>query len=475
MSEQSHDEINKIFQSKLKDTDSGDGYWNIPPDRIFDDAMVEVASIRVAKRKRRRRVAIIFFFVASGLLSGWLLNEHVKELNARILQLEHIVESNTNSISNAKTIESKESIIVDSNNKSELSSEDLSESTQIRVSKNRALQQSSILPSFQMEGSSLSETAEAIRSEEKTHVILEQEAIRSNMHEILAMQSLDRLSTSLVYSSFVPEMHIELASVESSSEAEAQYDVLLSLTPTTYFAWATMDNVPAGDYALTEYGNLTVSQALQFMAAFPISKRLSLTGGISYGAIRNQSRLKDQFEYDMNNEYSNPNGQQMYASDIDIMTPLGMYANATNFDVSNRSFQDGSIIENKTMLDQSIRVFSFFSGIRNSFKISERLSAYAGVGLSYSIIEDYCTDMQMQLYDGSDMIDEFYIHSEDASLINGDYFSVNGEMGVTFALGNNWGVNLSGTYNHGLTDLTRGSSRTFFNYVGFGTGVYLKL
>ena len=88
MSAQSHDDINKIFQSKLTDTDSGDGYWNIPPDRVFDDAMIEVAAIGKARRDRRRRIGVLILLLIGLVSAGWLLNNHIDRLNARIIQLE---------------------------------------------------------------------------------------------------------------------------------------------------------------------------------------------------------------------------------------------------------------------------------------------------------------------------------------------------------------------------------------------------
>ncbi|NNE25807.1 MAG: hypothetical protein HKN09_03095 [Saprospiraceae bacterium] len=472
MSAQSHDDINKIFQSKLKDTDSGDGYWNIPPDRVFDEAMIDVAAMRKARRNRRRRIGALLLLLIGLTTVGWLLNNHINQLNARIHQLETQVEiyaesksktsdevvlaqSNVITVKSGKEMELEESVFINQNNTPTNSNSAAKVLDDVAVTNPGSEQKS-----FNHE------------SEPVNYIPL----VTSNLTpELLWIQEIDTPEHSVSYRRSVPELFLTWSEASGPDKEELNNGITLALIPTTFISWARMDNIMPESYALTKYGDLRSSYGLQLSGAIPLNKSLSVTGGLALSSIRNRSLLNDQFEYDLDNQYSNNNGLQMYSSNIEIVTPLGIHENVTSFDVSNFSLQDGSTIENRTQLDQSIRIVSFHTGLRNSFKVSDRISAFAGVGLSYSIIENYCSDMLMQLYDGTDMIDEFDIHTEDGSALNNNFFSLNGELGLNLSLGRNWGISLIGSYSKGMSDLTRGPSQTYFDNIGIGTGIYLKI
>ena len=477
MSAQSHDDINKIFQSKLTDTDSGDGYWNIPPDRVFDDAMIEVAAIGKARRNRRRRIGVLILLLIGLMSAGWLLNNHIDRLNARIIQLETQLAEQEIEISNPndnRVIE--ENNLIENNTGGSIHLTETNSIPKENVNSTTNIiqrQQAPALTKIYTEKDLLN-VHELMDVQDNAQALTSQIANVSNQ-DIITIGEIGARSQSILYSSLIPEIGLAFSSYPEIMKEDHSGNITLALIPTTYVSWARMDNILPGSYALTKYGDLRSSYGVQLAGNFPIKNSLSITGGLAFSSIRNRSELSDQIEYDVNNQYSNNSGQQMYTSNIEIMTPLGMHENATSFDVSNFSLQDGSVIENRTQLDQSIRIISLQTGLRNSFRISDRLSAFAGVGLSYSIIENYCSDMHMQLYDGADMIDEFDIHTEDGSALNNNFFSLNGELGVNFSIGTNWGINLTGSYNRGLTDLTRGSSQTYFNSVGIGTGFYLKI
>ena len=473
MSAQSHDDINKIFQTKLTDIDSGDGYWNIPPDRVFDEAMIDVAAIANSRKRRRRRIGAIILFLVGLLACIGFINDHINNLHTRIQELE---------------AEIKNSAFAESNHTKEVSFEEEPPSDiasidipltepENNVDNNSALPTQSInrvdnisnTVSTKMAAQSLSATEDVDIIEDASFMLNE-----TIPHGLLSLQLIERKISAVNYASGIPALRLN-SSIPAVNNQEEDNRITLAFIPTTYLSWARMDNITPGSYSLTKYGNLRSSYGAQLYASVPLSDSWSLTGGLSYSTIRNQSELNDQFEYDENNQYSNNHGLQMYASNIEVMTPLGMHENSASFDVSNFGLHDGSIVGNHTYLDQSIRIISLNTGIRKSFKLSNKLSAFAGAGMSYSLIENYCSDMQMHFYDGTEMIDELSFHSEDGSGLNKHFISLNGEFGFNLALSQDWGINLTGTYSRGMTDLTKGPGRTFMNFVGIGTGIYLKI
>ena len=471
MREQSHNDLSKIFQSKLKDTNSGDGYWNIPPNRIFDDAMLEIASMKLERRKRRRRIILVVMASLLLLLTAVLINNHINGLNKRIEQLEKSVENN--SVASVKNTETVEKVIVAENAHLEKMTrgEDL-----LQVNKSDVDGRG---PQFFVRNGSY--------NSRKNHIALPVSFLNRSFTYLQSVGSdiQNRSFESVAYlpfkQSFIDfnkseeQVDVEFAETNQSNKSQTDRGVLLSLTTSRYFSWARMDNLPAVDYDLGKYGDLSSSQALNLKAEFPLSKYVSFTGGLSYASIRNQSELHDQVIYNDDLEYVNSSGNMMYSTDIAIATPLGMHNNFTSIDVSNYNFQSGESILNHTYVDQSIRVFGINAGVRSRFDLTDRISVYGGLGISLNVIEHYCSDMRMQLYDQTIMIDEFLLHSEDASNLQGHYISLFGEAGVNLSMGRDWGFNFTTIYNKGLSDLTIGSSRTFFDNVGLGTGVYFKL
>ncbi len=427
----SQDELNNIFKSKLSDTQSGDGYWNIPPDRIFDDAITQVNNV---KQERRRRIFIILFMVFLGLIIGFGVlktKRHIDNLNSQVANLEaQMASSNNQNKIEVKTDQTNSEFPKTShlNNENQIEEGEATSDTSSELFNHIKKENQSHIPvinfNHQVIPNSLITIPDDVYDLEESENFSDNIETEPIERSIIILENYPRLAGLFSLIDFpdlsshkIKELNFGLNPFVPYQEKQEELNVEhndyfeLGIFGVSNFSSLSMNNISGEEtFILSYYDQLKRGKGIGVEFSYRINPKFAIIASLSFNQLRNISKLEDTHLYDKSSETINSSGVSFYNSQVDMMTPLGNYKSSMTFEVDSENIAHLDPITNITNLQQELSVVNSTIGIRYMPLVKQKIELFIGTGYSLSSMSSFNNSMETKF-----MKDELLIFSYDTN------------------------------------------------------------
>jgi len=453
MSESNKNELDKLFQTRLSNDTPADNGWNVPPIDLFDNAMDALEP----KEKDRKPLWLPFLFgslMIGGMIYMFVYNHKMfDKLDTKIENLQsQTIEKNTQKVNegnsptfnniNAEQQNLNEEAILTNDKGQQLFNHTLSKNTKnsqqnvvtpklsskvaspVNSNKQRTqvinytddLFEQSIfnnntvtgsfnsLPLLSSNENSAQNNAQAFSSTAQ-NTIADFSTVLLNK-DITPIQSLgsDLLGETLAF----PLLH-NAADVLDVQISDKQNRFTPYLLMGTHLSSFTMSGENMENASLTKYDQNCLGYQFGIGLMQQLSSKWSLDYGISYRNIINHSIYNDQTNYSKSNEYINDYGSLMYADEMTIVTPTGIYVDNMSMPVSEQEMQDGDVLENTTNTKQVFHTLNASLGINYAPIRVGNFALSLNTGASINRILNAQQDMDMEVsFKGKVMASDTY-------------------------------------------------------------------
>ncbi len=453
MDERKYTELDKIFQSRLGRNNQQALEWNTPSDDILESAL-DLIDLSEERPKSNRLVMFLSLLVVLliGIASYNIYS--VKVLQDKLGEMS--VDPMVSELDESPVLEKKK--IVNDNQKNDVplpmsskqmqkdvtsiaSSEKINEEVKVNKIAHTPVKTDNTILSTYFNNTSSSLNLPAGKSEDD-------EAIVNTLPSADAVSELMNLAS-------VPTIHPELVWTE---EAETEMTLIPSVlntakekslnTPEMYlrlgsrFSSFRMSNVDPNSTALVNYDRKKFGPEYGLGLKQYLGERFSIDYSLSYSRLNNESLYRDQMIFDKDGAVENAEGEMVYDMPVQAESPTGIYATNFNFLLDELNLNDGSMLDNKTNINQVYDVISV--SIKPGFDIvqSEKLKIGINAGVETNIIFGFCQELDMKIYHGSEMLKNAAMEDHSMDYLNNFLFGVVGEFSADYQWNSSWSSSL---------------------------------
>ena len=425
MDNNKHPDIDKFFNKMIRDPDQENDLWNIPPERVFRDAIEMVEK----KRSEKRRIIFFWSFGASSviLLIGLLIFnlitvEHINEKVDDIIEKQNAVTSLDSGSDRLGETQNDQSLVKEKE-PSLMAAEQKSTVRNKRPGSTKDNAREKILPGvsspdkIQPSKEILIDPVVADKIRMITVPPMEQQFL---VAQLLPELAIDAIPDSQFFS-------FNEAPVERSIEQPGA-EWFIQGGPNT--STLKMKNLEAPVSELTKYDQWYSGLEASIGVHKRVTGRFGVVSSLNYSVFNNQSNFTFGHSYDKKNETVSQTGELQYTALLDLMTPTGVHPKVMNVPLVNGKIQDKEILTSITNIKSKISYLTLSSGV--SFLAYQAplfsFSFDAGIGLNY--LTGMQESMDSRIYLGSDMLqqDEYRSSSKDQAR---DFF-VSGNLNAGF-------------------------------------------
>ena len=454
MGKNQYTELDKLFQSKLKEGKVESGIWNDPTDDIFLAAM---DSVNTPETKKKKRVFWPFYlFAFLGLLSLGVWNtKKVGELSTTISEIQ--LQGNQNpalSVKDGNQVEIAPHLVVDKNvEKSEdpkkvqtinkLVQNKKSKSTSSSNNNDEKLRNNPVAntnnqiipPTYTNNSSNQSKANSPLRnsftlintdSNEKSNDLLTtsgKESITMVDHLELTPSVLSLLNIANRDNFILPITAAETQKTETRNPLAIYAFLDLNLNSMR------MSGLEGNDFILRNYDQSYLGYNVGLGALKEINDRYGIAFNLAYRRVKNHSIFENDMLFDHSHMMSGVNGEMMYQLNADVHTPTGTYQFREEI-----SMEDGGSIEDQEMMFQSTDIHQYFNFIslgvqpRINLWSQNNLNLFAEAGLNLNYLMSFCQEIEMKMYHDNHMMMKKDMEDHSMSTIN--RLSLAGSLGL---------------------------------------------
>ncbi len=435
-------ELDKLFQSKLRNNEAADNKWNVPPIDIFENALAE---IEARQPEKKRRWPILFFVGFGFLMLGAItylfyqnqsmiveLDKKIEVLNQAQKESEQLTIINKNESTSAAIIQDQPALVeksamlpINAQKGASRSTQAAKETTTQRIKPiNKA--QKIVNSNLAVSTVSTSRSNDLLRAAEvATKSIPQNESNNTISNVVLSkfktLNKLPILSIPLTYTSRT----IQQIYINEETEKAVYSDKKSNLKFSPYLAIGT--NFSSFN---TSYNDLHIEGAVEnkyavgYNIGFGFSVDLTNRFGLEYSFTGRSNVSRSKYTcnviYDKNEEGYNANGDLVYNMDMFSTNPLYSAVARVEVPVNVDEMDDGDVMINKTDSKVVMSVLNTKLGVRYKILNNTKFNLFVNGGMGANYIYNSKDDLKMQLIhedkmmmdktapSGSKVFDEFF-------------------------------------------------------------------
>lgn len=425
MDNNKHPDIDRFFNKMISDPDPENAVWNIPPERVFRDAIEMVEK----KRSERRRILFFWSFGASsvilliGLLIFNLLTvEHINEKVDDIIDKQNAVTSLDTGSDRLDNTQSDQSLEAEKEQTSKPAEQKTIDRNNRGAFDSNAAGKN-ILP--------------AVRSPDENQPT-EGEIVDPFVAENVRMITIQPLEPQFVVDQLLPYLAIDaIPDSQFFSFEEAPIESNTDQSGTEWFiqggpnsSTLKMKNLEVPVSELTKYDQWYSGFEAGVGFQKRITGRFGVISSLNYSVFNNQSNFTFGHSYVKSNETVSQSGELQYTALLHLMTPTGIHPEVMNVPLEKRDIQDKETLTSITDIKSKISYLTLSSGVSflahqaGSFSVA----VDAGIGLNY--LAGMQESMDSRIYLGSDMLQQGRYSSSSKNQARD--FLVNGNLNASF-------------------------------------------
>ena len=474
MGKNSYTELDKLFQSKLKDGNLENGDWNNPTDDAFLAAMSQVKPQEKSKKKTRWW-PLLFLLLIPILLIGVKYTDEVNNLRSELNEIQQQVNDAQASIAKDKNEDANHLQSNDSATKESKVGEDA-----IQNNSNKATTKTSINVSPKPAAINISTTSSkknftpkltpSYTSVNESRINRNQNSVNNsgldnkttfndkvltaavNNDKIEKIVDLERLTSSFsLITATRPKAKIEGLSL-AAFEPEQKSNFGKNLSAFAFFDLnmnsIRMSGMENTGFTLTGYDESQLGYELGIGVSQNLSKRWGIAYTASYRHFTNKSLYQSEFLYEQEDLITSIDGDLVYQLFTETQTPTGAY-------ITNQDLTFAEEMDDHTMMDANADIELFFNfvsiGAKPRFSLfqTKGLQVFAEAGLNINYLVHYCQSVDVEFsYE-----DKMMMHN------SGDNYSMDdlNKISFTSSLGLGLEYNLG---EHIFSSLKFGTSRS---------------
>lgn len=492
--ENAYNELDKLFQSRLKEQRSGSEEWNTPSDDVFEKAMAQI------EPKKDRKPFFLWFLLPLFFLAmlGIILFQHqrVQDLEEKIYSLNH-KDQVTLSNSNSETTENTN--ISDGNGLTRTENAEVFDTKQIEdgeegpsimkdiPSNQNITVANSVKPDILTTENSLHNRD--IHTPKNNSFTLNQDELNNtseNLNEFSSPVSFDR--------------NFETLNALSGIQSRLDYIHDLQAPPVLHqphlnnekgggfypmLIWSSelstihMTNLPVATFSLKAYDDYYLGYAFGVGLSQGIKNKWRLDYALTYHNQYNQSHFQNELLYDSSKEVQQTNGNVEYTADVQIVSPIGGHDEKVSLQLRQSQIQDQEKLINDTYIDQKYHSLGLSLVPNYQFSNNDKIDFSVGVGARLHYLFGFNETMYLSLYhDGNHLASE-EISSDQSSMLNRIYGGLYGRADFKYNINDHYSVGLQSGYYRSLTSLKKQKStdqaKTYLSTLNLNLTFSLKL
>lgn len=502
-----HNKLDDFLRDQFNDS-SEDHTWNVPDDRVFENAMQTIAAGK--KKKRRGWIILPLLFLAVLIGREYIHNGQVENLEDKITALEESLSTqalteaanqaasaleenntissenntissgkNTNDVSSASTpLADAEKSVANSMPSDPESIQKATTSTKRSVTTPPTEFSNNTIDRVEKQQQALA-VASDIGTVDEDDLVENEEATLTNRS---ANESTNWLSPFIDPLSIkglsiaTPQIDIALSSpsipeaAPTKSVMPLRYGILLGGNQ----SWLTMKNIPESvNTKLYEYDNHQPGGGVYAFVEKPLSSKLSIQTGLGYQYYQNQSVLEDQFLFESSNVVQMPDGE-VYQTDIDVTNPLGDYNTMLEFRV-NDQMEDNDVINEYTAMKQKLHTLNLDLIVGYKVLNVGKFDLSVGAGVSVGYLVGLKNDFKMSCFYNGMKQSSQQLSPDQLDDTQKWYGQALGNISIGYQLSDRFSVMLQSQYRTNFTSLRRGTeangSQTYLHAFSLSAGV----
>jgi len=505
MDNKKYDDLDKLFQSRLKKDQIVEEDWNKAPKSAFEGAM----SI-IDKQKRKKRRILFLWILFAGLLIGFTyitINNFnkINHLENTIASMEsdnealnayqdNTKESSikkllpTNSTGNAE--QNVESIMHDFPDKMQIKSQGNIVSANAinrkvkgfdtnkrNVDQNRQVenQKQNIAPNSLI-GEQINDVNNSNSFIDQVAEIMIPEGIGEKHNSIPTIPLLSILKHKLVNKKeyLIPMEAKQLPGlVEEHCEP---FPWKLYALGGVNASTIKMTNTEGADFTLTGYERYYSDAFTGFGLEYNFNPRWSVDLQVNYNKLHVKSSFEDEISYDSSLEVIDNQGNAKYESGYDVFTVMGRQSGEMSFALKDINIADKDEFMNQTLIDNSFETFGISLASNYKLYCNEKWSFDAGIGIQYNQLLNLNEKIETSIYYKQGLMLKESVETQAQDYANSNYLSLFGNMRLAYKISEHYGIRLDVGSAHSLNSIRKiydtNDSKTYINNLKASLQVY---
>jgi hypothetical protein len=476
-----YDDLDKLFQSRLKGDNVVKEDWNKPPQSVFDGAMAE---LDIKKRKRRKRIALWFLLVIGGTGIGTIAFNTYNRINRlentiALMQTENeekrdlqIDESNLHRLSEGTAAVQPTNITtLSAGSKPDYPTSAVNENEKNTVSGPSEYKISSnelIIPDEPASTQHAAEQSAGLTagSPQPGHTM-------SNTPWLNSRRSLVQHASLVPAIAPVSETPMGAPSGKTRSGNFSLYG-LTGINATTI----KMTNTEGADFSLTGYERYYTDLFAGIGLTYPIKPTWGIDLQASYNRMHVQSLFEDEILYNASLETTDDQGKIHYDADYDVMTVIGRQSNHLSLLVNNNQIEDQDKMMNQTTIDNSFRTIGLSLGTFYTPISKERFTLSIGAGAQYNYVLDLQEEMETTIQHNNVLVFRASALVDPTEKANRNYWSWYANLRLGYQVSSRSGIQLDLGTAHSVSSIRKTSgpedSATYVNNLRMALMMYYR-
>jgi len=477
MDDKNFKELDHFFTSRLRKSAGDSNGWDVPDDLVLENALDQVNAPITRKKRRPFWLWISFSLVFLSAVLYLLLknNNQIDLLNQQVSELSHQntnIEKTKNTIPNEEVTSGERITNIKKTPTSIIPETVIKKQTNLETSSfnftsNNATTPVKIVTEISLIAEGQKVSKESIPNSHFTSRNAKNNIVQSfkntPIHKAILVdkeaKEFETLSVLpyLGYASLNFEMNpfLALGNPEVEKNLSDKSKLSAFLTIGHLYASLQMTDLPQVDYTLTDYDNYYGGWEIGGGLTYELNSKNSLSAVLSYSVIDNESRFTENTAYSKSQEFSNGQGELLYNTTLEIVSPTGSHTEDIVLDVTNENFQDGETFNNQTSIYQDFRIASLTGyGTHQLFTCSDfSFNVQAGVGLNMITSTNQKMFINM-MHDDHTMMSKTVSSTERYALKK---LYLHGQLGLSIEkpISQHWFIGLSSGINRSLTSIRK--------------------
>mgnify|MGYP002856962511 CR=1 FL=1 len=465
MDNSKYDDLDKLFQSRLKDENVVKEDWNKPPRAVFDGALASLSNDRNKKRKR-----FLIWFLGAIIGTGILLIslhtcQRLQNLETTISTLQTEQQEYNNQTNQAKLQNNIAAIPSDEQDKP---SNNLEASKMIDPPVIHSDSKGAATHGLYNQTSSYLVKQEQTTNEKEPEQIIEQSTIEVQKDNVMIQSPmLVQRKYSIVYDHAIPKIHnVVTASVKRSSDGFVPGIFLYALAGMNA-STIRMTNTEGADFSLTGYERYYADLFAGAGLAYEFNDKWAIDLQATYNRMHVKSTFEDDILYDESKEIIDDQGNIHFDSDYDIFTVMGRQSGYLSLVVDKDQIDDQEKMTNLTTIDNSFRTVGLSLGSLYTPVSKERFTFSIGAGVQYNYIIQLEEQMETSISYNSALLFQESLQVKPKENTNRNFWSLYGNIRLGYELSDHFGIKLDIASAHSLSSIRKTSgpadSKTYIN------------
>lgn len=482
MDNKKYDDLDKLFQSRLKGDNVVKEDWNQPPRSVFDGAMANLGNIR---RKRRKQFLLWFLFaiVAAGIgsISFYTYN--------RINRLENTIATLQEEKNDKSNVTTEQNSFTDISGTLKNESFNQNPNEQIKQPKSATNNQITNIPA----------TGDNNFSKQNKQALIAD----TTMDKDVSSSSKAGLSDQQIIANTVPAGPdpivpigllytplyniIYVSSVPSIDPVQENLIPVLSDGPSPNFSiyalgglnatTIKMTNTEGADFSLTGYEKYYADVFAGFGSTYHMNDNWGIDLQASYNRMHVQSLFEDEIVYDASLETIDNQGNVHYDAGYDIFSVIGRQSSNLSL-VNENQINDKDQIMNQTTIDNSFRTIGLSLGTFYSPVNKEKFTLSIGAGAQYNYLLTIKEEMETTIQHNNELVFRASTLADPMEQANRNYWSWYANLRLGYKLTETYGIQLDLGTAHSVSSIRKttgpADSETFINNLRTAVLVYYR-